>query len=152
MMTKESLALLLNKRQYRNEITKEEEKIAKESGLIVIFGYSDDNIEFRGVIHDEVGCYGIHRKIYFNQKEIVGYHDEECECKYCGFEEAVKKSECVDAIWDKDGYSWQYNTDLPHSTFEILEDDEAYCKGIVIDVRDFNGNISPKQIERNYLI
>ena len=29
-------------------MTREEEKLAKESGLVVVFGYSDDCVEFRG--------------------------------------------------------------------------------------------------------
>lgn len=55
-MTKEQLAYLLNGREYTNEITKEEEREAKNSGLLVIFGASDDLIELRGAIYDEVGA------------------------------------------------------------------------------------------------
>lgn len=56
-MTAKEMAELLNGREYGNEITSDEEKLAKESGLVVVFGYSDDNCEFRGAIDDEVGCY-----------------------------------------------------------------------------------------------
>jgi len=46
----------------------------------------------------------------------------------------------VDALWAKeDGYSWTYRTDIPHATFEIVEDGEPYCRGIVIDVADLGG-------------
>ena len=41
-MTAKELAELLNGREYGNEITSDEEKLAKESGLVVVFGYSDD--------------------------------------------------------------------------------------------------------------
>jgi hypothetical protein len=37
-MNKETLAEMINGRSYRNEMHKEEEQIAKESGLVVIFG------------------------------------------------------------------------------------------------------------------
>ena len=50
-------ANLLNNREYKKEITKEEEKIAKENNLIVIFWYSDDNIELRWAINDEIWAY-----------------------------------------------------------------------------------------------
>ena len=46
----------LNGRTYLNEITKEEEKIAKELGYVIVFGYSDDNTEFKGAIDDEIDC------------------------------------------------------------------------------------------------
>ena len=52
-MTKEELAELLNGRQYREEITSDEEKIAYENGLIVIFGASDDLTIFKGIIDTE---------------------------------------------------------------------------------------------------
>ena len=35
----------------------EEERLAKENGLVVVFGYSDDNIELRGAINNEAGCF-----------------------------------------------------------------------------------------------
>lgn len=48
---------MLNGREYGDEITREEEAMAKAHGLVVVFGYSDDNMEFCGAITDEVGCY-----------------------------------------------------------------------------------------------
>jgi hypothetical protein len=37
-----------------SEINKAEERQAKDAGLVVVFGYSDDGVELRGAIHDEV--------------------------------------------------------------------------------------------------
>ena len=56
-MTPKELATQLNGREYGDEITKEEEKLARENNLVVVFGYSDDIAEFRGIISDEVGAY-----------------------------------------------------------------------------------------------
>lgn len=53
-MNKETLAEMINGRSYRNEMHKEEEQIAKESGLIVIFGACDDLVEFRGAIREKI--------------------------------------------------------------------------------------------------
>ena len=51
-MTKEELAATLNGREYNHEITKEEEAEARENGLVVIFGASDDlDILFEMMIH-----------------------------------------------------------------------------------------------------
>ena len=46
----------LSGREYMSEISAEEEREAREKGLVIVFGYSDDCIEFRGAIDDELGC------------------------------------------------------------------------------------------------
>lgn len=112
-MTKEQLAERLNGRQYGREITREEEKLAKESGLVVIFGASDDLCEMRGVIDDEFGC----------------YDGGEIDCEDYPGE--------LQAIWcPASGGSWGYETDLPHADFNIYEDDMLYCVGIVVDLKE----------------
>lgn len=135
--TKEQLAALLNGREYGNEITSAEESIAKRDGLLVIFGYSDDNAELRGAFHDEFGCYD-GGTLYLSRDGLLPPHEDGCECSYCGYEKAAAKSAEVDALWGDgiDGYSWRYETKVPHATFEIMEDGEKYCRGIVIDVQD----------------
>ena len=52
LITKEQLAETLNGNEIGNEITKEQEQQAKENGLVVVFGYSDDNMELRGALYD----------------------------------------------------------------------------------------------------
>lgn len=70
-MTPQEFAALLNGREYGEEITREEEALAKAHGLVVVFGYS-----------------------------------------------------------------WIYQTDIPHATFEIVEGDDPYCRGIVFALAD----------------
>lgn len=112
-VTKEQLAERLNGRQYGSEITREEEKLAKESGLVVIFGASDDLCEMCGAIYDEFDCYD--------------GGDIECE-EYPGK---------LRAVWcPESGGSWGYKTDLPHAGFSIYEDDTLYCVGIVVDLEE----------------
>lgn len=50
----------LDGREYREEVTSEDREIAKEHGFLIIYGASDDLIEFDGVVTDEidVGCDG----------------------------------------------------------------------------------------------
>ncbi len=57
MMTAKELAELLSGREVGNEITSAEAQRASDAGLVVAFGYSDDNVEFRGNIDDETGAY-----------------------------------------------------------------------------------------------
>ena len=56
-MNAESLSKKLNGCEYRDEVSTEVANEAKECGLVIVFGASDDLIEFRGAIYDEVGAY-----------------------------------------------------------------------------------------------
>ncbi len=132
-MNKEQLAAKLNGREYGNEISKSECADAKAAGLVIVFGYSDDNIEFRGAIEDESGC-GEGTSIYLHREGILASHDRECDCYFCGYTESVKKCAEITTIWSDDEYSWKYQTDIPHASFDIREGDEKYCRGIVFEL------------------
>lgn len=127
------LAALLNGRQYMKEIAKEEAAHAKAAGLVVLFGYSDDNMEFRGAIHDEVGCYD-GGTAYLTSAGLLTNDCESDECPH--FEKMKEKAATIKAFFDRDGYTWVYETDIPHETFEISEDDEKFCRGIVFALAD----------------
>lgn len=119
-------AKLLNGREYLNELTKEEEEDLKEKGIVVVFGYSDDNTEFRGAMYEEIPSYG-GTTIYFDEDGI--FEGCECECKYS--EKVKNRCEKIEVLWDRDGYSWTYKTDKAVKTFDILDDGDLYCKGII---------------------
>ena len=124
-MTKEQLADLLDGRQYGEEITSEEEKVAHDNGLVVIFGASDDLIEFRGILNDEIDSYG-GCFFKFNKELDIKVGD-----KHHG------RSRSVQAIWcPTDNQSWGFATKIPHSTFKVYEDGELYCVGLVINVAE----------------
>lgn len=48
----------LNGREYGNEISRSEMLEAQTDNVIIVFGSSDDELEFRGLIYDEVSAYG----------------------------------------------------------------------------------------------
>ena len=143
-MNKEQFAELLNGRQYRDEITSDEEKLAKENGLLVCFGASDDLFEFRGVIYDEVGAWD--GASAFIVKKKGGELDVMCEDDFEELKETIEdkgldfelKTVEVVAEWCPEDLecSWRIKSDLPHSIFDIMEDGELYCRGIVIDKND----------------
>ena len=132
-MTPKELAETLNGREYGHEITHDEEIAAKASGLVVVFGYSDDNVELRGAINDEVGAY--------EGAEIpitrAGLLENECDDEDCPYFEKLRASAVtLEAIWDREGYSWVYDAPFPYETFEVMEDGEKYCRGIVFRLSD----------------
>jgi hypothetical protein len=132
-MDAKTLAEKLNGREYGAEITKEERREAAAAGLVVVFGASDDLMEFRGVIDDEVGCYG-GGSAYLTSDGLL---ENECASDDCPhFKKMRDDAYVIEAKWDCDGYSWVYETSIPHATFEILEDGEKYCRGIVFALSD----------------
>jgi hypothetical protein len=133
-MNIKEFAKMLNGRQYGSEITKEEEVLAKELGFVVVFGSSDDNMEFRGVIDDEVECYD-GGTAYVNEIGLVA----ECECDCMYYQIERDKASKIKAIWHDHGVNWTYETDISHEKFEIFEDEELYCVGILFDINDLAG-------------
>ena len=119
-MTKEELAEMLNNRVYLHETTPEIERLAKDNNLLIVFGGSDDLCEFRGAIFEEFDCY---EGGTITHKEL---------------------SKPIEALWCCSGRdcSWSYETELPHAEFNIYDDDELFCIGMVVDLnhieyRDF---------------
>lgn len=139
-LTKEQLAETLNGNEYGNEITKEQEQQAKENGLVVVFGYSDDNMELRGAIDDEIGCYEGGEIKFTKEGKQIDEDDMEVLEKY----NVVPKLNTIEAVWNEpfdetdERCSFQYKTDIPHSKFRIMEDEELYCVGIVFNVSDLS--------------
>lgn len=135
-MTKEELAARLNGREYCDEITRDEAQAAKEAGLVVIFGASDDLVEFRGAIYDELGMYGGGEFLLDDRGPLPEERDDDWDddemAEYFRRRERAHK---VEALQGPGDYFWTFRTDVPHATFEISEDGEPFCRGIVIDVR-----------------
>lgn len=128
------LASMLNGREYRKEVTLEEATKAHKEGLVIVFGASDDLMEFRGAIDDETGCDN-GGTAYLTK---TGLLENECDSDCIYFKQIRDKSQTIDALWceDASGFSWTYRTDIPHETFYIYEDGEPYCRGIVFYLSD----------------
>lgn len=136
LLTKEELASLLNGRQYGDEISSAECYKAKQSGLVVVYGASDDLMEFAGAIDEEVGAYEgttvlIDEEGVIERPESDDWDDDRNEGKFYTYLTRKTRGQKITSIWNEGGYSWQYKTKIPHSTFEIMDDEDKYCKGIV---------------------
>jgi len=135
VISKETFAAMLHGREIGSELTKDEQEAAGEDELVVVYGASDDLIEFGGGIYDEAGAPGT---IYIHRGGIIQDHDEDdCDCEFCGFPEIKKKAATIEALWcEEDGYAWTYKTSIPHATFDIYEDGQTWCRGLVISAKD----------------
>jgi len=130
-MNLKELANKLNNCEYRNGVSSELIDQASINNLVIVHGYSDDNMEFQGAIDDELGCYG-GGVAYLNKDGIIHNECDEENCPY--YKESLIQAKKIKAIWNKEGYSWIYETDIPHETFDILDDGEKYCRGIVFSL------------------
>ena len=139
-LTKEQLAETLNGNEYGNEITKEQEQQAKENGLVVVFGYSDDLMELKGALDAEFGsCFEGGEIKFTKEGKQIDEDDMEVLEKY----NLVPKLNTIEAVWGErwggdETCSWQYKSDIPHSTFKIMEDGELYCVGMVFNLSDLS--------------
>ena len=152
-MTKEEFAKMLDGRQYREEMTSNEEKLAESHGLLVCFGASDDLLELRGIIYDEVGAYkgdfalivrkkggkiGVLSRSEFDEvSDFIDEHDLEFNLP------EIK----IEAIWcpKELNCSWLIDSDVSAATFDIMEDGELYCRGIVIEKSDIEFELNHKK-------
>lgn len=142
-MTKEQFAQLLNGRTYGNEITSEEEDLAKENGLLICFGASDDLLEMRGIIYEEYGTYEggttllVQKKTGISAIDLDKYNELMEILKDNDFELDIKRIP-IKSEWCPSDLkcSWRISTTIPHATFDIMEDDGLYCRGIVMHISD----------------
>ncbi len=147
--TKEELAARLNLVEYTNE-TEDAAIIAdaKESNLLIVFGASDDLCEFAGAFRDEAYCDNGRVIRFTRDGKIPDMEEVRGALKKLkdelGFKPEIPELLQIEAVWNSampDGRipSWRYKTALPHATFEVMEDGELYCVGLVIDLNEIGG-------------
>lgn len=125
-ITPEEFVKTLVNVEYGEEFTKEQIKQAKENGLVIVYGASDDLIEFEGVISEEFGA-GDNDSFSIKSKNLKVKNKD-------------KGKNIIRSFWDNKqlGTSWNYVTDIPHSTFKVFEDGDLYCIGIVFSIYDLD--------------
>jgi len=124
---------MLGTRVIGNEISPEDASEAKRLGLVVVFGYSDDCTEFRGSIYDEHGL----GKITFTSKGVFFDCDELEEMEgqvHDGKIASLPNLNWINATYGIAGH--RYASDIPHSTFNVMEGADVFCTGIVFSISD----------------
>lgn len=135
-LTPKALAQLLTSSEYPVNIPKGLQQAAREAGLVIVYGASDDLMEFRGAINDEVGCYNGGTVLVDTEGLLPDYDDIDKRDKddMRAYFRREPEGVSLEAVWDDEGYSWIYRTYIPHETFDVVEDDKLYCRGIVFDL------------------
>lgn len=125
-MEARELAEKLNGRTYGDSFDDVLEE-AKQSGLVIVTGASDDLMEFNGAIYDEGDCFDGGR-VYFDKDGV----DQEGE----------ERANWINARWcdgmnrDRLPATWTYETEIPCERFDVWEDGEVYCVGLVFSIED----------------
>jgi len=135
-MTISELVKEIDGSEYPFRLSKEQVEKAKQSGIVVVYGASDDLMEFEGFVWDERGAYEgaiafIDKNGLLPVRECI--EDDEVLKDYF---KRIDDAKSIDALWcNGDGtVAWTYETDIPHETFKIMDDDEVYCVGIVFKI------------------
>lgn len=123
-------AALLNGSEYREEGSRQLFADMATDGLVAVFGASDDLMEFRGAIDDEAGA----GTVAIGPDGLLKSDcDEGDDCPY--FQRLAKAAPKIKALFDREGFTFVYETAIPHATFIVKEDGEPYCRGIVFSLR-----------------
>lgn len=138
-MNATELAAMIDGSEYRKEVTDEVKQLAKDNGLVIVYGASDDLIEFDGAAYEEYSAYeGAVIPVGKDGEPIFGCDEP---CNHCSaVEDAEKAQTKITAQWDKvEGYSWFIDIaglGGDYGAFNIYEDADTYCRGIVFAIKD----------------
>lgn len=132
-MTPKEAAAKLDGSQYRNEGSRELFAEMRAAGLVAVFGASDDLMEFRGAIDEEIGAWN-GTTVHLTKEGLTKNDCDSEECPH--YAKLVARSTPLEAKWDDGGFSWRYETAIPCERFIVREDDDPYCEGIVFALSD----------------
>jgi len=140
------IAKALDGAEYPLSVPQEIIESAKQNSVVIVFGASDDLIEFRGSVDDEGSVYegstvlidkdGV---LPINQDGTLQDDEpntvEECRKIVERFDHSTK----IEAVWcpdDGSGASWAYNLpdEIQCERFNVMEDGDLYCVGVVFQM------------------
>ncbi len=124
-------AQFMDGRQYSEETTKDFVAKLKLSGLVAVYGASDDLVEFEGAIYDE---FGVGQEIILVDGKVLTSDCEDEDCPY--FKKLSKRATSrVFGDWTEEGFV--ASTTIPNAVkFTIMEEDEVYGTGLVFALGD----------------
>lgn len=136
----QELADKLDMTEYPCRLSKEVIEFAKANGLVIVYGASDDLMEFEGAIRDELGIYDGGTALVDAEGVLPENSDDlDTDEEIARYHYRKGKAKSIEALWCEEGdYSWTYRTEIPHATFEIVEEGAPYCRGIVFALADLN--------------
>ncbi len=146
MTPREFVKVALTGREYGWELSKDEKALAKQHGIVIAYGDSDDLLEFRGAVDGELSAYGgstahiVNGKLYEAPDE-----DEAATLQRFGVnvDKQLLSAITVNAEWcPKDlNCSWRISVNREHATFDVMEDGELFCRGVVFKLAEMGERV-----------
>jgi hypothetical protein len=137
-MKKEDFAAQLNGRSYTDLLSSTEQEEALRARLLVVIA-GDDEAEFWGIIQDVayLGFLEIGRapkgpwEVYMDEDMArLGRH--------------APPTATLDIAQADGADEWEITTDIPHATFEVMENGKLHCRGVVIEEADLINSLKPQ--------
>lgn len=125
-MTVKEVAGKISGREYGRELLPEEEKELAKAGIVVVYGYSDDSVEFGGAVNCEIGCWEKIDIPIFDGKPFEPPCIDEV-CPLLG--KLLLCAKYIHAEFCDEG--WRFSADFPHEKVFFYEDGEIFGEGLV---------------------
>jgi len=148
-ITLKEFASMLHGRDCQPNLTENELLLAKTKGFVVVYGDSDDRVEFEGAIREEghTNPFAKDRSAGILALSKDGkLLDDESDL----YAEYVKDNRNIINVFycEKDGFNWAFETDIPHETFitydggyneEFVDFDDGFARCMVFELSALNG-------------
>lgn len=117
------------------------------NNLVVMFGHSDDLIEVRGAVHNEIDSYGDDKLALVLAGEKIDDDEDVMNIDIPGIfrlSDDYDQSNNPRLITVRYGSEentqadWEFDTYMPHATFMLYLKGKPFCKGIVIDLDEIS--------------
>ena len=128
-ITLKEFAAMLHGRDCQPNLTPDELLLAKQKGFVVVYGDSDDRVEFEGAIREEGHTNPLEKDrpagvlVLSENGKLL---DDESDL----YAEYIKENRNVIKVFycSKDGINWVFETEIPHETFLTYDGgyDEEY--------------------------
>lgn len=137
----------LNNTEYgSNDISNANNELEKD-GIVAVVGASDDLCEMYGAIYDEFDCYNgttlyCNGDNFFSEKrkeDFLMYINDEYPEFYDICKQMFKDNVYYIKISDGKGCQFEYETNIPCERFNVIEDGELYCSGLLFYIKDLKG-------------
>lgn len=123
--------------------SKEVIEFAKANGLVIVWGASDDLIEFDGAFRDEGSVYDGGTVLVDAEGLLPDSADDlDTDEERQRYYERKKVAKAINALFNENDYLWSYETEIPHFTFDIVEtfgspnDTTPYCRAVIFALAD----------------
>lgn len=113
------------------QFSREEIQIAKDNNFVIVYGASDDLVEFDGAICDEGDCWE-GGKILVEAIPGGGVVHKPVKTPTFVFNLEIKW--CKDKDENGNIIPWTYDVPIEHENFMIYEDEKPYCQGFIFKI------------------